>query len=166
MSFVQKSEAVDVLPTADGSVITVLSGVFDDPAAIVPLPRMTFSGTQSGYNRLSDHFVAAVDGGRWDTRLMKFYYYPYGEGRKELVGITSASLFDDADFGPQNEHFAVSANGTSLLYFHEAAFSYGKTTNFADGLYLYTHGEGTEWLREIGDHVIDPTEIDQYLSGN
>jgi len=129
-----------------------------------PAEQAAFHGTQSGYNRLSDHFVASVDGGRWDTRLMKFYYYPYGNGRKELIGVTSATLFDAADYGPQNEHFAVSADGNSILYFHEAEFSYGKTTDRPDGLYLFKHGEGVEWLRPLGDHVIDPTEIDRYLA--
>jgi hypothetical protein len=130
-----------------------------------PSGQAAFHGTQSGYNRLSDHYVASVDGGRWDTRLMKFFYYPYGNGPKELIGITSASLFDDANFGPQNEHFAVSAGGTAILYFHEAEFGYGKTTHFTDGLYLYEHGKGSQWLRPLGDHVIDPTEIDRYLQG-
>ena len=130
-----------------------------------PSGQAAFHGTQNGYNRLSDHYVAAVIGGRWDARLMKFYYYPYGNGPKELIGITSASLFDAADFGPQNEHFAVSADGTAILYFHEAEFSYGKTTQFVDGLYLYKHGKGSQWLRPLGDHVIDRTEIDRYLRG-
>jgi hypothetical protein len=53
-----------------------------------------------------------------------------------------------------------------MLYFHEGAYSYGKTTRQSDGLYLYSHGEGSKWIRPIGNHTIDPTEIDRYLSGN
>lgn len=148
-----------IVGTAAGCSIN--GGKFDE---LAPNDQASFHGTQTGYNRLSDHFVASVNGGRWDTRLMQFYYYPYGNGPKELIGITSATLFDDADFGPQNEHFAVSADGQSLLYFHEAEFGYGKTTDRPDGLYLFTHGEGYQWLRPIGERVIDPTEIDRYLA--
>jgi hypothetical protein len=128
--------------------------------------QAAFYGTQNGYNRLSNHYVAAVDGGRWDTRLMKFYYYPYGNGPKDLIGVTTASLFEDADYGPQNEHFAVSADGNSMLYFHEAEFGFGHVTRQKDGLYLYRHGEGSRWLRPIGEHVILPEEIERYLSAD
>jgi hypothetical protein len=126
--------------------------------------KAAFHGTQNGYNRLSDHYVAAVDGGRWDSRLMKFYYYPYGNGPKRLIGVTTASLFEDADFGPQNEHFAVSPGGSAMLFFHEAEFGYAEVTQQSDGLYLYVHGEGVTWLRPVGEHVILPTEIDRYLA--
>ncbi len=131
-----------------------------------PQTQAAHHGTQSGYHRIGTHFVASVDGGKWNQRLMKFYYYPTGNGRKELIGITSATLLDGADYGSQQAHFAVSADGASILFFHEAALGYGKITNAQDGLYLYDRGAGAQWIRPIGDHVIDPTEIDRYLSTN
>jgi hypothetical protein len=50
------------------------------------------------------------------------------------------------------------------LYFHEAEYGFAHVTHQQDGLYLYVHGEGSRWLRPIGEHVILPAEIELYLA--
>jgi hypothetical protein len=120
-------------------------------------------GTQAGFHRLSPYFAVAVGGGSAGTdRLMQFYYYENGTSRRHLIGTIQAVTFESADYGPRNQHFALSSDGERLLYFHEAKYGYGALKK-ADGLYL-ARADGTEVLvRGAGERVISDKEIATYL---
>lgn len=128
-----------------------------------PSEQETYFGTQAGFHRLSPYFAVAVAGGSAGTdRLMQFYFYENGTSRRHLIGTIEAVTFESADYGPPNQHFSLSSDGESLLYFHEAKYGYGALRK-ADGLYL-ARADGTELLvRGAGDRLITEKEIRTYL---
>jgi hypothetical protein len=129
-----------------------------------PVEQESYFGTQPGFHRVSPYFAVAVGGGMAGTdRLMQFYFYENGTSRRHLLGTIEAIAFGSADYGPKEQHFALSADGTALLFFHEAKYSYG-SVNKSDGLYL-ARADGTEMLvRNTGDRVISAQEIATYLT--
>lgn len=139
---------------------TFLGHEFDK---LSPSEQEAHYGTQPGFHRLSPYFAVAVGGGAPGTdRLMQFYYYENGTSRRHLIGTIEAVTYESADYGPRNQHFAISSDGEGLLYFHEAKYGYGSLTK-ADGLYL-ARADGTEVLvRSAGDRVITDKEIATYL---
>ena len=128
-----------------------------------PAEQEAHFGTQAGFHRLSPYFAVAVGGGSAGTdRLMQLYYYENGTSRRHLIGTIEAVTYDSADYGPRNQHFALSSDGETLLYFHEAKYGYGALTK-ADGLYL-ARADGTEVLvRSSGERVISDREIATYV---
>ncbi len=70
-----------------------------------PEDQAQYAGTQTGFHRLSDYFAVIVSGGAVSPRVMEFYYYPDGGGRKLLIGTITAYLYDSADYGPREQHF-------------------------------------------------------------
>jgi hypothetical protein len=123
-----------------------------------------YLGTQVGFHRLSPYFAVAVGGGSaGKPRLMQIYYYENGTSRRHLIGVIEAVKFESADYGPRDQHFAISDDGRNLLYFHEANHGYGALDK-PDGLYLAT-AEGKEQLvRGTGERLIQPEEVTKYLS--
>jgi len=128
-----------------------------------PAEQEAHFGTQPGFHRLSPYFAVAVAGGSAGTdRLMQFYYYENGTSRRHLIGTIEAVTFESANYGPRNQHFALSSDGEVLLYFHEAKYGYG-ALNKPDGLYL-ARADGTEVLvRSSGTRLISDEEIATYL---
>lgn len=128
-----------------------------------PVDQEAYFGTQPGFHRVSPYFAVAVGGGMAGTdRLMQFYFYENGTSRRHLLGTIEAVPFKSADYGPKDQHFALSADGTALLFFHESKYSYGAVTK-TDGLYL-AKADGTETLiRASGERLITPEEIASYL---
>jgi hypothetical protein len=120
-------------------------------------------GTQAGYHRLSPYFSTQCSGGTAGSdRLMNLYFYPNGTSRKKLIGTIEVVWYESADYGPREQHFALSSAGTKLLYFHESAFQFGPV-NKPDGLYLAA-SDGTDRLvRSGGSREISPAEARQYL---
>jgi hypothetical protein len=139
---------------------TFLGHEFD---SLSPSEQEAHFGTQAGFHRLSPYFAVAVGGGSVGTdRLMQFYYYENGTSRRHLIGTIEAVIYESADYGPRNQHFALSSDGEALLYFHEAKYSYG-ALNKPDGLYL-ARADGTEVLvRSAGTRVISDEEIATYI---
>jgi hypothetical protein len=120
-------------------------------------------GTQAGYHRLSPYFSTQCSGGTAGSdRLMNLYFYPNGTSRKKLIGTIEVVWYESADYGPREQHRALSSAATKLLYFHESAFQFGPV-NKPDGLYLAA-SDGTDRLvRSGGSREISPAEARQYL---
>jgi hypothetical protein len=132
---------------------------YDD---LTPTEQEQHLGTQLGYHRLSPYYAVAVGGGAGNPRLMQVYFYENGTSRRHLIGTLEAVTFESADFGPRDQHFMMSADGTKLLYFHEARLAYGSLDK-PDGLYLAT-GDGKDTLiRASGERLIQPSEVSKYL---
>jgi len=128
-----------------------------------PAEKEQYLGTQVGFHRLSPYFAVAVGGGSAGTvRLMQIYFYENGTSRRHLIGTLEAVTFESADYGPRDQHFAMSDDGRKLLYFHEAKHGYGALDK-PDGLYLAS-ADGKEILvRASGDRLILPAEVSKYL---
>ena len=120
-------------------------------------------GTQVGFHRLSPYFAVSVGGGTAGTpRLMQIYFYENGTSRRHLIGTVEAVTFESSDFGPRDQHFAMSEDGRKLLYFHEARYGYGALDK-PDGLYVAS-ADGKEILvRASGERIIQPAEAAKYL---
>jgi len=118
-------------------------------ASLSEQDQLAHFGTQTGYHRLSAYFAVSVSGGTLSKRVMEFYYYPRGGGRPVLIGTVTALLDRHADYGEQSQHFALSPDGTELLYFHEEALQYGPVHK-TNGLYRFTHGRGDALVRDGG----------------
>lgn len=134
-----------------------------DFSDLTPAEQEGYFGTQPGFHRVSPYFAVAVGGGAAGTdRLMQFYFYENGTSRRHLLGTIEAVTFESADYGPKEQHYVLSDDGSAMLFFHEAKYSYG-SVNKSDGLYL-ARANGTETLvRNSGERVISPEEIATYL---
>lgn len=133
---------------------------YDD---LTPAEQEQQHGTQAGFHRLSPYFAVSVGGGTAGTpRLMQVYFYEHGTSRRHLIGTLEAVLFESADYGPREQHFIISDDGTKLLYFHEARFSYGSLDK-PDGLYLTTSEGEDQLIRASGERLIEPAELTKYL---
>jgi hypothetical protein len=132
-------------------------------ADLSPGEQASHFGTQPGFHRISPYFAVAVGGGSAGTdRLMQFYFYENGTSRRHLLGTIEAVTFESTDYGPKDQHYVLSSDGTAMLFFHEAKYSYGSVTK-ADGLYL-ARANGTETLiRNSGDRMVTSEEIATYL---
>lgn len=122
-------------------------------------------GTQVGYHRLSPYFgVQCAGGAVGTTRSMNLYFYPNGTSRKKLLGTLEVVWYDSADYGPPEQHFVLSSDGTTMLYFHESAFQFG-SVNKPDGLYFATSDGSDNLVRSGGAREISSGEAEQYLGG-
>ncbi len=122
-----------------------------------PNEQAAHAGTQTGFHRLSPYFAVSVSGGTIGNRTMEFCHFPDGGGRKKLIGMVTGFLLDGADYGARNQHFALSADGRQLLYFHEEALGYAHVRK-PDGLYRYREGIGDALVRSGGQRVLTDAE--------
>ena len=130
---------------------------------LTPAEQEQHLGTQAGFHRLSPYFAVSVGGGTAGTpRLMQIYFYENGTSRRHLIGTLEAVTFESADFGPRDQHFAMSEDGRKLLYFHEARYGYGSLDK-PDGLYLATSDGKEVLIRGSGERLIQPAEVAKYL---
>ena len=152
--------AVGILSLLSISCSVFLKHDYEDLSAA---DKERYLGTQVGFHRLSPYFAVAVGGGgTGNVRLMQIYFYENGTSRRHLIGTLEAVTFESADYGPRDQHFAISDDGRKLLYFHEAKHGYGSLEK-PDGLYLAS-AEGTEILvRSSGERLIQPAEATKYL---
>jgi hypothetical protein len=153
--------AVVVISCVTASCSAFLKHEYED---LAPDAKEQHLGTQAGFHRLSPYFAVAVGGGSAGTeRLMQIYFYENGTSRRHLIGTVEAVTFESSDFGPRDQHFAVSDDGRKLLYFHEARYGYGALDK-PDGLYVAS-ADGKEILvRASGERIIQPAEATKYLS--
>jgi hypothetical protein len=83
--------------------------------------------------------------------LTTFYYIDKNTQRKEQIGVVETFWFDRSNYGPREVAYAVSADGSRLLFFDEPGVGDGRPVGMKHGtvaanLYLIDASDGRREL--------------------
>lgn len=95
---------------------------------------------KEGETRLSPYFSIKLSGGIFRPRLLETFHHE--NGKKVQIGLVKFS-----EFAPRQNGYAISADGKTLLYFHQD-LPLDDVVNKRGGLYEFQEGRGDRQLHK------------------
>lgn len=105
-------------------------------SAFAPLHEVV----EEGETQLSPYFSIKLSGGIFRPRLLETFHHE--NGKKVQIGLVKFSKF-----APRQNGYGLSADGRTLLYFHQD-LPIDDVVNKRGGLYEFVHGRGDKQLHK------------------